>query len=370
MQDKRLWGIIAVVLVLCAGALGIYFYNNVTYEYVQIVSSYESEGVNDGKYIEYSDGILEYGRNGIVMLTRKGKELWKQPSQMSNPIAEVCKEAAVVADQGGTSIYVFQKDGLKGEIQTTRPIEKVTVSAQGIVAAVLQDEENPKVMCYDAKGNILVELKTSFTNTGYPVAIALSQDGEVLAVSYLYTGGKGVSSRVVFYHFGKTGEDKDDYQIARKEYSDAIIPTAEFLDKDTILFVADQSLIIYKGLDSPKEEVTVSLDKEIRSVAHDGKHIVMILNDSGETGYELRMYHVNGKQLLSVPLEDEYSNMKISDGKILLYDESRCAIYSDTGVCKYEGTLELHVLSMFATSGLNKYMVISANGFHEIQLAK
>ena len=64
------------------------------------------------------------------MLTKEGEEIWNQPCQISNPIAVVCKDAAIVANQGGTNIYVFQKDGLKGEIQTTRPIEKATVSAQ------------------------------------------------------------------------------------------------------------------------------------------------------------------------------------------------------------------------------------------------
>ena len=228
-RSKRFWGVVSITLVLLVIILvvGIYIFRNTTYE---------NESTNDGNYIEYASGILEYSRDGIAMLTKEGEEIWNQPCQINNPIAVICKEAAIVAAQGGTNIYVFQKDGLKGEIQTTRPIEKATVSAQGIVAAILQDEENPRVMCYDAKGNILVEHKASFANTGYPVSIALSQDGKVLAVSYLCTQGNGVASRVAFYHFGGTGVGKEDYQVAQKEYSDTIIPTVAFLDKNTSLF--------------------------------------------------------------------------------------------------------------------------------------
>jgi len=370
VRDKRFWGIVLTVLVLAASVTGIYIFKNTTYEYIQTVTSHENGSANGGNYMEYAGGVLVYSRDGVAMLTKEGKEIWNQPCQISNPMAEICKEAAVVADQGGTNIYVFKKDGLKGEIQTTRPVERVTVSAQGIVAAILQDEENPKVMCYDAKGNVLVENKASLTTTGYPVAIDLSQDGKVLIVSYLYTNGTGVVSKVVFYHFGETGEKKEDYQVAQKEYADTIIPTAVFLDQDTSLFVTDQSLVLYEGLEEPKEKQVINLNKEIRSIAYNEKYIALVLKNSGETGYELRMYRVNGKQLMSVPVEGEYANIKISKGQVLLYDESKCAIFNNAGVCKYKGTLEMHVLHMFAVTGLNKYMVISTNGFQEIQLVK
>ena len=85
------------------------------------------------------------------------------------------------------------------------------------MAAILQDEKTPRVMCYDAKGNILVEHKASLTSTGYPVDLAISQDGNVLLVSYLCVKGSGVATRAVYYHFGQAGEDKTDHQVAQKE---------------------------------------------------------------------------------------------------------------------------------------------------------
>ncbi len=49
-------------------------------------------------------------------------------------------------------VVIFQKDGVKGEIHTTLPIEKATVSSQGIVCAVLKDSSSPKIVCYDTAG--------------------------------------------------------------------------------------------------------------------------------------------------------------------------------------------------------------------------
>lgn len=371
-RRKRFWSavIIAVVILVIVLCVGVYIFRNTTYDYVQVVTSHTDDSVNDGNYIEYAGGILEYSRDGIAMLTEKGEEIWNQPCQVNNPIAEVCKEAAVVADQGGTNIYVFQKDGLKGEIQTTRPIERITVSAQGIVAAILQDEDNPRVMCYDAKGNVLVEHKASFASTGYPVAIDLAQDGKVLLVSYLRAQGNGVVSRISYYHFGEAGAGKEDKQVAQQEYKDIVIPTVSFVDKNTSFLVTDKSLIWYEGLEKPEEKLVVKVNEEIQSVAYNEKHIALILKNSAGTGYELCLYRIDGKKLMCVPIEAEYTDMKVSNGQVLLYDENKCAIYNDRGVCKFQGALEMHVLDMFAISGLNKYMVISANGFQEIQLAK
>lgn len=46
---------------------------------------------------------------------------------------DITEKSAAVADKEGNDILVFQEDGLKGEVHTTMPIEKVSVSEQGIV---------------------------------------------------------------------------------------------------------------------------------------------------------------------------------------------------------------------------------------------
>ena len=129
VRGRRLWtgATITAAVLVSVLLVGIYIFKNTTYNHIEIVTNYGNDSTHGGNYIEYAGGILEYSRDGIAMLTNQGEELWNQPCQMDNPIADVCKDAVVVADQGGTSIYVFHKDGLKGEIQTTRPIERVSV---------------------------------------------------------------------------------------------------------------------------------------------------------------------------------------------------------------------------------------------------
>lgn len=365
---KRILIVLIVLLVACVGALCVLRY--VSYEHVNVVKVYEGKSLSNGNYKQYAGGVLEYSKDGVAMLEVNGDEIWNQPCQMSNPFAEVCNDAAVVADKGGTSILVFQKDGLKGEIHTTNPIENVTVSAQGIVAALLKNEDVPRVMCYDAKGNLLVEHKATFSSTGYPIDIDLSEDGNVLAVSYLGVNGSAMEASVVYYHFGEAGEGKEEHRVAELHYENTIVPVVEFLNKNISLIVTDSSLVLMKGTEAPETLCEVKLDKEIKSVAYSEEMIAVVLRNAGSAGYELCTYGLNGELVYRQEVDDEFANVKVVEDKVFLFDGSKCSIYNGLGICKYSGNIEMQIKDIFPARGYEKYNVISAAGFQEIQLAK
>ena len=368
--------IVIVLLILAVGAAGIVYYltQNTTYKNIQVAGTYEAIGMDNGNYIQYADGVLKYSKDGIAFLTQQGEQLWNQSCQMANPIVERCggmsDESVVVADQGGTSILVFQKDGLKGEINATRPIEKVAVSEQGIVAAVLQDADTPMVMCYDAKGNVLVKHTASLENTGYPLDIAISPDGNVLLVSYLCIEGTTLHTKTAYYHFGEAGEDKTNHLVAETDYQDTIIPTTAFLGGEKSLLISEEAFILYDGLEKPEEKRVVELGKEIKSVAYDREHIVFVLKNEDSNLYELRIYNTSGTMLGTTEFEGEYTNLKVTGKQIVLFSANICAIFNEKGFCKYQGTLENSIINLFPITGINKYMMISADGFEEVQLAK
>ena len=230
MRRMRVWRriFIALFVLILIGVGALLVLRYVTYDYANIVKVHESESSANGNYELYAGGVLEYSKDGVAMLEKSGKEIWNQPCQMGNPFVDICNDSVAVADKGGTSILVFQKDGLKGEIQTTRPIENVTVSAQGIVAAILKDEDVPQVMCYDAKGAVLVEHKVSVEKMGYPIDVGISRDGKTLIVSYLNTKDNQIKGEVVYYYFGEGGTSKENNIVLQQEVDNTIIPNTTF----------------------------------------------------------------------------------------------------------------------------------------------
>ena len=371
MKDKKKKIIILVITIVAIVVVGIYFFMKYrTYHIVELTMTYENNNTDNANYIHCFGNILRYGRDGIALLEKDGGEIWNQSCQMSNPIVEMCGDSVAVGDKGGTSILVFEKKGLKGEIKTTKPIEKIAVSSQGIVCAMLKDDENPLVMCYDAVGNKLVEHKVLPKTMGYPIDVALSTDGKTLLVSYLYTGEEEVTTKVVYYYFGDDNTEKDDYQVYQQDFAGSVIPVTAFLTKDISILVADNGLIFFKGLKEPRETARINIDTEIQCVGYGEKLVAVVVDSNGATDYKLNIYNKKGKLLSSVDIEKEYTGIKVTNNQVILYDGQTCGIYLKNGVCKYQGNLEQKVLEMYPLGGLNKYMVINTSGFYELRLVE
>src|SRR5699024_1949926 len=360
---------LAIAVLAALAVCGTYLLlKNQTYDRARSASTYKNDISDTNSYVEFAGGIVRYNRDGVVFLNRKNEEQWIQSTQLQNPIIEVKDKTFAVADRGGNNILVFTEDGLKGEIETTLPIEKITVSEQGIVSAILRNENSPRILTYDAAGNILVEQQVTMSSMGYPVALALSDDGNTLAVSYLYTEGTSLGSRVVYYNFGEAGREKADNTVASDEYSGEIAADIFFMGNDRSVAVGDNSFIIYEGLETPEKVKEVTLNREIRSVFHSDRYIGFILLNEEKSGYEVSLYDRSGNQVIRKPVSGEYAHVKIDGDEIIMFDGSRCCIMTDTGVMKFQGNLNVEALEMFGALGLNRYYVMSVDELKVIYL--
>ena len=246
--------VILIAAAVIAAVVGVYLLINLqTYSEVRTVDTYGNGKTANNGYAQFGDGVLKYSRDGIAYLNQKGEEEWNQSYQIKTPVIDVCEEAAAVADKGGNDIVVFQEEGTKGEIHTTMPIEKINVSKQGIVSAILKGDGITKIMCYDTAGNVLVEHKTSLSGTGYPLDVTLSSDGETMQVLYLYTQAGSITSKVVYYNFGKAGEDKADHQVAMETYENTIMAAGFYMNDSVSVAVGDNCLVIYQGGDKSRK---------------------------------------------------------------------------------------------------------------------
>ncbi len=357
--------ITAIVLSLTGGWM---YVTHQTYNKVRIINTYSDEMESGEQYAEFDGGILKYTRDGVTFVNNKGKEQWNAAYQIQTPIISVKGESAAIADKGGNDISVFGKKGLKGEIHTNLPIEKTAVSSQGIVSAILKDGTTFRIVCYDAAGNVLVEHKTSPLTTGYPMDIDISDDGYMLLVSYLMIEEGVATGRVVYYNFGEAGKGKEDYIVAEEKYAGAVIPTVFFMDDDTSVAVSDGEIVLYRGKDVPKKVSTIKMENGIKSIFHDGKYIGAITNENGKN--ELQIYDKKGQQILTQKFEGEYKNAKIQKGMIILYSGKQCCVFSKNGIQRFDGEFDTDILEIKPLLGINKYLVINANGFEEIRFTK
>ena len=344
--------------------------DNQTYTRVGTASAYPGDRTDSSGYAQFADGIVRYNRDGVAFLNRKNEEQWIQSAQIRNPIISVREKAFAIADNGGNTILVFTEQGLKGEIETTLPIEKITVSDQGIVTAILRNESSPEIMSYDAVGNILVEQQVIMGTTGYPVAIEMSDDGNILAAGYLYVDSAVLKSRVIFYNFGETGQEKQDKIVTSDDYNNTVMTELFFMGDDRLVAVGDDRFAIYRGKDVPEKEKEIELDQEIQSVFHSDRYIGFILLNEEKSGYELRLYNRLGEQVIRRDISGTYNHVKIAGDEVIMYDGSRCCIITAAGIKKFEGNINADALEIFKAPGLNRYYVMSVDELRVIYLTK
>lgn len=357
-------GVLAVVTALAL------FVNLQTYSRARVSDTYRISGGADGRYERFAEGVLKYSRDGISYLNQKGEEMWNQSCQIKAPFVETNDVSAAVADKGGNTIMIFQKEGMIGEVETTLPIEQMSVSEQGIVAVILKNGSTPSIVCYDIKGNILVEHHASFTGTGYPLNVSISPDGEIMQVIYMQVKSSGIVSEAVYYNFGEKGEAETDHEVAHKTYDNSVAVSGFFMTQQISAVVGDNSLTLFKGKEVPEEVATVTIEKEIQSVFHNHAYIGMILKNEGNGGYELRIYNKSGKKVMSKDFSENYKNAEIYGHQILLYDGKKCCVFLRGGILKFKGELDNHILEIFPIRGVNKYLVMNANGMEHVRFVK
>lgn len=371
LRREKIRRILIMVVIILLAVCGTYLLlKNQSYGQARLAAEYENDISDSNNYASFAGGFIRYNRDGVVFLNKKNEEQWIQPVQLQNPIIEVRDDAFAVADSGGNNIFVFTEDGLKGEIETPLPIEKITVSNQGIVSAILKNENSPKIMSYDATGNILVEQQITMNTLGYPTALELSDDGNTLAVSYLYTEGTSLKSRVIYYNFGETGQEETDNKVTTDIYENTVMADIFFMGSNRSVVIGDNCFAIYKGTDIPEKVTEVEITQEIRSVFHSDRYIGFILLNQDKSGYELRLYNRSGDQILNREIDGEYSNVKIDGDEIIMYDGSNCCIVTVTGILKYEGDLDIDILEMSRAVGLNRYYVMNVDELRVIYLTK
>jgi len=365
---KRVITWIVVMLVCMAG--GYLFLARHTFTEVRVISTRRDGGSGNNQYLKFDGEILRYSRDGASLLNRRGEEQWNKPYQFQTPLTIISGNTAIIGDIGGNEILVFQRDGLKGEVQTALPIERIAVSHQGIVAAILRDEISPQILKFDAVGTLLVERRVSLSETGYPIEVAISPDGLMMLVTYLYTRDGSVATRVGFYNFANTERGQPDHQVVFDEYQDTIIPTAFFMEGETSALIGDANIFIYEGRQTPELMHNIEIDKKIRSAFHSERYIGLVLENEGSSSKELRLYNRSANMVLSEEFEGEYSSIRLVGGQVIMFEQARCIIFTRSGVKRFDGELDGNIIEMFPVRGINRYLVMGTNGMSEVRLVR
>lgn len=362
---------IALILLFVTVAGGFVLYNKLyTFRDYIIADSYENTVSGGTKYESAGKNIYRYNSDGVSCVTRKNELKWSITYNMQAPITDVSSDTMVIAEQQGNQIYVINKDGLVGSFETVLPILKVCVSNQGVVAAVLQEENTTWVNLYQADGTVVAENKTTVAESGYPLDIAISPDGQKLAVAYLGIQEGVMTGSVIFYHFGDAGKTVKNHIVGSESYADTVIPEVYFAGNSRAVAISDSGCMIFGGNNEIRQSAAVTVEDEIVSCFYDGERIGF-LTACEEEGYTYRMnlYNYRGKRTCSRKINADFDDVKIENGQILMYSGNSLEVYTLSGQKRFESAYEKEIEDVFYFSEFRKYLVITPDSFDRIRIS-
>ena len=358
----------AIVIVAVAAAV-LVFGEKRSYRNYRILQTSEQEDIVSTKYEVMAGKVLRYSPEGASLVNSEMEAYWSTLYEMENPVADINDSWAVIADIDGTDLKIFDKNGEVGSVTTSYNIVKARISSNGLVAAILDGGDATWINYYNSDGSLIAENQTHVEDPGYPMDVALSDNGQIMMVTYQFIDGSDTTSYVAFYNFGDVGQNEGDRIVSGYTYEGTVIPEIRYLDSERSAALRDDGFTLYNGKQIPKESISEKVDKEIVSTFCDEKTIGMVFkNGSKDKKYTMKVYSADGSLRFTKNFNIPYTTIKMSGGNILLYNDSQICVMNNRGVEKYNGTVDGSI-NNFIKIGMNRYLLVLDSGVNVIKFS-
>ena len=289
----------AVIVALTAIVIISYYYMNRSFSGYDVEHEITREDSNNVEYLSYHGKLLKYSRDGISALDKTGNVLWNGGYEMQQPQVDICEDYVAVADIGSKTCIAYDGTNPGKEIETTLPIGRVKVSADGKVAVLLHDDDSDVINIYDpfsAGEQLLVEIPSNVLDDGYAMDFDLAPDGKSIVISYLVTNNGMMENKVCFYNFTEVGQDQNTL-VGGKSFEQKMISQIEYVDSDRVVIFTEDGFTIFKDMKKPEIQAEVTLKEDMKSIAVDDKNILVVTGVAGNIDDQIvHLYTLQGKE--------------------------------------------------------------------------
>lgn len=358
--------IVAIALIVLVAVQ----YKRHVYTDYDTISSVEREAVTGTIDVRLGNSILTYSKDGAHCTDAKGNVTWNQTYQIQDVKTAICGNIAAIASYNGRNIYVQDTEKRVNEITTNLPIRDVSVAANGTVTAVLADTDVTWVNTYPVSGDNTYTGRTRMNDSGYPIAVSLSPGGELLGVSYIYVDAGVLKTNIVFYNFGRVGENNSDFIVSVFPYTDLLVPYIRFMNDRTAFAVGDSRLMIYGGDgQKPVSIANYLFDEEVQSVFYNDRYVGLVfLAEGGEKKYRMDVYGADADRKGSFYFDTDYTDIFFEQDNFVVYNETECVIMTLDGIEKFNGNFTKTVRLMLPTNNAYRYVIVTDGSIDTIQL--
>lgn len=358
-----------LILIGIAVVVTYIYYQNKTYSDYQILSSVERNDTGASEYAQFQGRLLRYTNDGAVYTDAAGNLIWNQTYEMDQPKIETRGSYVAIYELGGTQVYILDTVNLQGSIHTTMPIQKVSIAAQGTVAILMENDGTSYLQLYGKTGDQLAAGELHVQNSGYPLDLALSENGEKLAVSMLDINGGTVKTVIAFYNFGAVGQNSIDKIVSSYKYEDVVIPQIRYLAEDTMVAFGDNKVLLFTGAQKPVESKVIELKDEVKNIFYNDNRFGLVYDGEKGEKQRLELYRLSGEieQELTFDIDDRKVEI-LDNGELCIQDEDSCEIYNSKGICKFKYQFNEYLYKVLSGKLQTEYTFILEGETQKVKL--
>lgn len=360
----------ALIFVIIGGALLaalFVLYIFASYSGYEEMSEVEMANEPETKYIDFRENLLSYSRDGAFYTDYNGNLIWTETYEMDDPRVKMCLDRLLLYDRQGSHILIQSPEGEVGEISTNLPIVDADVAATGDVSVLMQDGSTGYITLYGEDGNIKASGEVHTANTGYPVSVSISSDGEKMCLSLINLNDGDVKTTLNFYDFGSEGASRKDNITASFSYSDMIIPEVDYVDEDKLVAFGDSEIVIYTSAPEPKVGSEIFLHDGTASVFHNDSYIGVIEQAAGEN--TLTVWSMSGNERYSCPVKVGYNRCEFNkNDEVMITDGEDISLTTMMGVEKFNYHFNGGFYQLIPWESSRSYVLVEKGTMKRIRL--
>ena len=360
----RLRDILAVFTLFFVLAAVIVFYaENYSYTTYSLDFELGEETLTGAKLFSFKDGCIAVTRDSVSFLSGNTVR-YTNTCAYQTPVVKAEGDYFVVFDRGGYQLRIYDEGGVTGTVRLTRKVYAADISATGVIAVFTESSDAAYISYFDRFGNrISVELRTIPEESGYPLDIDISPNGQRLAVSYYAAEGGTGSSRLMVYDFehGKADEQYAIYRTSDEDTDDIVFLNDVCFVSDTQLYAVGEDTLFFLTLDA-SGNVTVKKHTPadpIVSVFTAGTRLGTVM-ESGVTRH-CRIYRENGEVYSDFQVPASFRHLAANARYLAFTDGTEVSFYNLSGRKRYEGALTDEVDSVVLTG--RRSLLVSTGAF-------
>ncbi|MBQ2679508.1 MAG: hypothetical protein IJF98_04870 [Firmicutes bacterium] len=239
-------------------------------------------------------------RDGIKYYSDMDTMEWADIYTLASPSIVIEEGTVAVTETSSKTVRVYSKNGPQYSVNTEGTITQAALNKNGYLSLILKNTDGYSVQVYDSAGT-LIEERIDKMKGVYPVAVDISDDNRILAVSYLDTTDVVVKASIAFLYIDSNeGAKYMDSVYKTLDYEEQIIPWISFMKGNELYCVSDTS--VFAISEDGAEQWNFELTNEVDSVyKYDDKRVIIAYGDKrinyeGKPVGTVCWYNLNGKE--------------------------------------------------------------------------